>query len=393
MLFSFVVRAQAPADYLNWLENLKREMIEKGVNAELVEKVYEQNYYHSMPEVVKQDKKQAEFVLSTNQYLQKMITANRVLQGQKAYQKHQKLLQKIEDKYGVKGEYLIAFWAVESNFGNHFGNFMLVESLTNLSYDPRRSDFFRKELFYTLKIIEEQKLDYKNLRGSWAGAMGHFQFMPSTFMAYGVDFNEDGHIDIINSFEDASASAANYLSKLKWKKDEPWGQKVDLSWNFDYSQASRDSIKTVAEWKKLGVNTTLDENFKGAIIVPEGYKGQAYIVLGNFMKMMIWNRSENYALAVAMLAEQIKNSDAKYESALIREPIKTEDIIKIQEFINHHKIDIVEVDGQLGRGTRAAIKKLQKKFHLPQDGYPSYLLNLKIKRFDNQKGFALGSPV
>ncbi len=232
------------------------------------------------------------------------------------------------------------------------------------------------------------------MESSWAGAMGHFQFMPSTFNAYAVDYNSDGQINIWASFEDAVASAANYLSSAGWNKNQPWGAKLSLPWNFDYAVTGRDVRKSISEWKKLGLKTQdgknlpFDDEMTASVIVPEGRKGQAYLVFDNFRVIMKWNRSENYALAIGMLADYVV-SDKKYQPLLLNPVVvlKTDDVLKVQSFINKQGWGKLDEDGQIGQKTRAEIKKLQKKARLPQDGYPDYRLLQKISCYKPSEGF------
>ena len=393
------VASFAPPEYLSWLEDLKKEMEEKGISRQTIDTVYVQDFYHPAPEVVKIDRRQVEFALTSTDYVNRVVTAGRVKQGRERYRELQPLLKQIEDRYGVPGNYLIAFWGIESNFGSNFGGYNTIDALTTLSYDTRRPKFFRSQLYEALKIIDTWNIDYTRMQGSWAGAMGHFQFMPSTFNAYAVDFNKDGQIDIWHSFEDAAASAANYLSSIGWKYDEPWGIRVSLPWNFDFSQTGRGNKKTVAEWRRLGVKTDdnrdirLNRALRGAVITPEGKKGAAYLVFGNFDKIMQWNRSENYALAVGLLSDYIASSrpwKAVYQHPAVR--LKTDDIIQIQSFINKQGWSELEEDGQLGSKTREAVKQVQKAARLPADGYPDYRLLQKIRRYDPEIGFAVPVP-
>lgn len=206
------------------------------------------------------------------------------------------------------------------------------------------------------------------MEGSWAGAMGHFQFMPSTFNAYAVDYNGDGRIDIWHSFEDAIASAANYLFSIGWKAGEDWGLEVSLPWNFDYALSGRDMRLEVEKWRKMGVKTadnkkiSLPAKEKVSIIVPEGRKGKAYLVRENFRKIMNWNRSENYALAVGMLADYVRTG--KKWKPVEQNPavrVKTDDVLKIQSFVNKLGWFKLDEDGQLGSKTRSAIKKCRRR--------------------------------
>src|SRR5574344_649700 len=302
LLCGVVQAKEPPQEYVQWLENLKQEMIGRGISKKTIKKVYKgKNYYHENPEVVKIDRKQIEFALTSVEYLNRVVNKKRVETAQQKYKELYPLFTDMEEKYTIPVNYLIAFWAVETNFGTSFGNYQVMDVLTTLSYDTRRPKFFREELYNALKIVDVWGINPEIMEGSWAGAMGHFQFMPSTFNAYAVDYNGDGAIDIWHSFEDAIASAANYLTAEGWKKDETWGMEVSLPWNFDYAKTGRNYKQTIEQWQKMGIRTKdnkkipLNTEILASIIVPDGKKGQAYLILDNFRVIMKWNRSENYA--------------------------------------------------------------------------------------------------
>lgn len=397
VLFSYGVSAQenAPKEWLTWLENLKNEMISRGISQKTIEKAYgNKTYYHQKPEVLEKDKKQTEFILTSDAYVNKLVHDKRIRTARKHYKTLNKKYKEIENKYNVPINYLTAFWAIETNFGQNKGKYHLIDGLTNLSYKNRRSKFFKNELYNVLKIMEKFNLENEKMMGSWAGAMGHFQFMPSTYNAYAIDYDNDGTVDIWDSFDDAIASAANYLNSLGWKKDEPWGKEIIIPWNFDYNLTGYKVVKPVSEWEKLGIKTVdnqpleIGKDVKASVIIPDGKKGQAYIVFPNFKRIMIWNRSENYALAVSKLADYIKSSD-KWS------PIKSDrryaitnvEVEKVQAFANKILHTKLKEDGILGPKTRNAVKLLQKKAKMPQDGYPDYQLLLKIERYNPKMGF------
>ena len=392
-----VEKVSAPKEYLLWLEELKSDMKGRGISLETLAKVYgEENYYHPAPEVVKIDRNQNEFVLTFTDYVNRVLTLNRVSEAREKYKELRSQFSELEQKKGVPLNYLIAFWGMETNFGRHFGNYRVVEALTTLSYDKRRPKFFREELYQALKIIDTWGMDHNQIEGSWAGAMGHFQFMPSTFNAYAVDYNGDGKIDIWHSFEDAAGSAANYLQKAGWQAGEPWGMEVSLPWNFDYALTGRRRVKTAAEWKKLGVKTSagkilpVADNSEWAVIVPEGRKGKAFLVGHNFNVIMKWNRSENYALAIGMLADYAVSSRKwRAVSAPQTMRVKAKDVMKIQSFINKTTNSKLDEDGQLGSKTREAVQKIQRKAKMPADGYPDYQLLNKINCYNPEIGFAV----
>lgn len=386
-----------PKEWTTWLDGLKREMLAKGISQKTIDKAYKgKNYYHKAPEVVKLDKKQTEFVLTTAAYVNRLVSKQRVKDARKNYDKLKKKYKKIESEYNVPFNYITAFWAVETNFGQNKGKHNLIDSLTNLSYKNRRAKFFKNELYNVLKIMDKTNLSEAKMLGSWAGAMGHFQFMPSTYNSYAIDYDGDKIPDIWNSLPDAIASAENYLTKLGWKKDEPWGMRVQLPWDFDFKEVGRQNKKTVAEWKKNGILTfagkklPYDDDMKGSIILPDGRKGPAYIVFGNFNRVMIWNRSDNYAIAVVTLADYIANRKQNWTPLDVtgQYVMNNEEIELIQKFYNKTvKGTKLKADGKLGPKTRAAVKVLQHKARLPEDGYPDYRLLEKIKKYDAKVGF------
>ena len=381
---------KAPSAYLKWLDNLKDEMQERGISKATIDEAFAKNYYHPRHKVIKKDRHQTEFVLTTSQYLHRVVAPLRVSQGRKKYQQ-------LKRKYPAQVKkvplpYLISFWGIETNFGTNKGGFSAIEALTLLSYDKRRSEFFKEELYNALKIIDEGHISVAKMESSWAGALGHFQFMPSTLRKYGIDADNDGKINVWNDFNDALYSAANYLSEIGWNPDEPWGKAVSLKWNFDYSLTGRHHTKTVSAWKKAGVEVSgINDEWKGSVIVPEGHRGQAYLVFDNFKIIMHWNKSENYALAVGLLADKIQNKKLSQNIGITYGyKLTKQDVKKIQSFINRQKIAEVDIDGVLGGKTRQAIQKTQKLFKMPADGYPDYRL---LENIDNYSRYGYYPPV
>ena len=391
-----------PKEWTTWLESLKRDMKSRGISQATIDEAYKgKNYYHKAPDVVKQDKQQVEFVLTTCAYVNRLVNKDRVKEARKQYKMLEKKYKPIEDKYNVPFTYITAFWGVETNFGQNKGKHHLIDSLTNLSYKNRRADFFRNELYNVLKIMEKKKLKEAKMLGSWAGAMGHFQFMPSTYNGYAVDYDGDNVPDIWDSLPDALASAENYLTDLGWKKDEPWGIRVQLPWDFEFKDCGRKNMKKISEWKEKGVKTfagneiPFDDDLKAGLILPDGRKGPAYLVTSNFNRVMIWNRSDNYAIAVVTLADYVAHPDRKWSplQAINQYTMNNKEILEIQKFYNKQFNKKIKEDGKLGSETRAAVMALQKRARLPQDGYPDYRLLNKIQNYDSKLGFAAVKPV
>jgi len=278
---------------------------------------------------------------------------------------------------------LVSFLGLESNYGNYTGKDSLIQSLATLAYDQRRSDFFTKELVALLKLIDKDKIPI-DAKGSWAGAMGAVQFMPSNVEAYGVDADKDGIIDLWNSPEDIYSSAANFLKHLGWNKGEKWGREVTIPKNFDYQLTGLNTKKKVNEWGALGIrkangSALPNSSMKGSLIVPMGHRGPAFLVYQNFSVILGWNRSQLYALSVGYLADRIKGQ-GKLRAKPIDEPMLSKDDIKsIQQTLNILGYDAGLADGILGSRTREAARKFQLDIGMVADGYVGYELLQKFQ--------------
>lgn len=287
-----------------------------------------------IPAVIKADKNQAEFTLTLEQYLNRTVSDTRITQGKKKKHEYPTLLSRVENKYGVPRNVILAFWGMESNYGAIKSKHQLTNAFLSLIYDGRREEFFSKQLIALMKIADKNKLSINNIHGSWAGAMGHFQFIPTTLSQYGMDGNNDNRVDIINSIGDAMMSAGNYLNKLGWKHAEPIIYKVTLPADFNKSLMDGNTKKTFTEWANMGVmqmdGTQLpeDEAVVGLIadvknidkiiasqtdicqtmdtdIAPTPVI-HAYLTYPNFYRIKKWNNSSWYAIAVGELADKIK---------------------------------------------------------------------------------------
>ena len=234
-----------------WLEDFKAEARGKGISDGTLAKAFEG--VTPLARVLELDQRQPEFTLTLGRYLKNAVTEQRVNQGRELLARHGGLLQKVSREYGVQPRFLVAFWGLESNFGEFTGGFSVIAALATLAHDTRRSEFFRRELMHALKIIEQGHIGAETMSGSWAGAMGQLQFMPSTFTGYAIDGNADGKNDIWHSLPDIFASAANYLSAVGWRGDETWGREVMLPAGFDWELAGLGTKKTLGDWQALGV--------------------------------------------------------------------------------------------------------------------------------------------
>lgn len=386
MMFVFSSKAAfatGDATFTAWLEALKAEAREKNISEETITKTFDGAEY--LPRVIVMDRTQPEFISTFFSYVQKRVTRARVEAGRNKLQQYAVLLNEVELQYGVPKNILVAFWGLETNYGTNKGDIALPSSLMTLAYEGRRAQFFRNQLIDMMHIIDAGHNDIDAMRGSWAGAMGHMQFMPSTFLAYSVDANTDGRNDIWNSLPDAFFSAANYLSSIGWKQGEPVALEVRLPADFEYYQAQLTIRQKSTDWASLGVTQingrSLPALDNAAIILPQGWQGPAFLVASNFDVVMKWNRSVNYALSVSHLADQLLEDNPIVNGwGVDNIPITFNQAWAIQAKLNQLGYDSGPPDGFPGTKTQIAIRNYQLKQHLPADGYPSYdLFNRLMK--------------
>ena len=291
-----------------WLNEFKAEAISKGISEKTLEVL---NNAKPSEKTIKLDRNQPEFKLTFQKYKSKVVSDYRINKAKIEYKKNKPLLDKIEKKYGVNGRLLVALWAIESNFGNNMGKFNLFHTLASLAHDGRRSKFFRKELFNALMIIEKNMVNNTNLKSGWAGAMGQCQFMPSSFLKYGVDENNDGKIDIWSDKEDIFASMANYLSKNGWNDRYIWGRAVSGK-NFNEPIKYNKKVKHLSEWSELGLHQTNGKilpkvDIKAKLLVIDKSNKNLFLVYDNFETLLKWNRSNYFALSVGILSDTLIN--------------------------------------------------------------------------------------
>lgn len=299
---------QAEPGFGHWLLEFKAEARSQGIPDVLLEQAFQD--VQPLDRVLELDRKQPESIMTFMEYQEKIVSADRVRQGRQLLAEHRGVLERVAEKYGVPPRYLVALWGIETHYGALTGNFRVVEALATLAYDGRRSDFFRQELLKALHILKEGHISVADMKGSWAGAMGQCQFMPSSFLRFAVDETGDGRKDIWSTKADVFASAANYLAQSGWRPNERWGRKVTLPAGFDTSQASLSRTKPLKQWHEMGVRQSdgsvlPDSQMKGAIVMPDGKDGPAYLVYENYRVILKWNRSTYFATSVGLLADAL----------------------------------------------------------------------------------------
>lgn len=372
LLLTKPAMADEKQDFETWKQQLVSEATGLGISEPTIQATLQQAKY--LPRVIQLDRAQPEFISPFLTYLKKRVSPQTVAIGRDMLQRHQTMLDAVEQEYGVPKQVLVAFWGLETHYGQVQGGFGLPSALTTLAFEGRRADFFRQELFNLMRIVDAQHNTADNLRGSWAGAMGHMQFMPSTFIKHGVDADADGRIDIWTSKVDAFNSAANYLKKAGWRTNEPVALQIDLPDGFDVSLAHYKKRQSVADWQALGivVPSDLKPTDQAAILLPQGWNGPAYMVFANFDVVMDWNRSVNYALAVAHLAQQFSGDSAvKYRDTIETQALTFNEMWALQAKLNELGFDCGKPDGFPGLKTQDAVRMYQAAQQLPQDGYAS----------------------
>lgn len=461
-VFSFNL-AFAHDDFNTWLSELRQEALATGISDKTVTETI--NHVELLPNIIKLDLAQPEFVSPFLDYYYQRVDAGKIVRGRTLLVQHAALLNQIEAQYGVPKALLVAFWGMESNYGNQQGNIDTLSTLATLAYDGRRAEFFRSQLFDAMRMIDAGNASVDQFHGSWAGAFGNMQFMPTTFVTYAVDGDGDKQIDIVNSAADAFASAANYLAQVGWRKAEPAMIEVQLPENFQWQNAQLNLRQSTEEWAGLGVTalsfknnedeaklvlastslkpgksklnptklnkkkathktkaadkktntkkattkkTTRHQHYQNstsndlihnpltyvdftvtsalpnttsqaAILLPQGWRGPAFMVFDNFDAIMDWNRSVNYALSVAQLANRIEGGPRVIGGQFAESGALTfHEMFALQAELNKRGFDTGEPDGFPGLQTQAAIRAYQLSQGLPADGYASPSLYTRL---------------
>ena len=332
------------------------------------------------PEVWEKDAHQPEFKMPVSQYIALGVSDTRIELGAKKLVEMKDLLDDIERKYGVDRYVLIAIWGMETNYGKFMGDKYVIQSLATLGYKGRRTKFGRKQLIQALRILARGDTTPDKMTGSWAGAMGHTQFIPTTYMGSAVDYDGDGKRDIWNTVADALASSANYLKRSKWQFGQTWGYEVDLPKRFNTRVASLKVVKSVAQWKKLGIRRSGEKDFprkgdRASLFLPAGAKGPAFLVLQNFRSIMRYNAATKYALAVGHLSDRIRGYPPfKRDWPDGVRPLDSDQRRELQKLLISKGHAIGDVDGVIGSKTREAVRAIQKEKGLRADGFPSLKL-------------------
>ena len=376
-------RVASDAGLQDWIDNFKPRAIAQGLKPSVLDKAFSEVTYDA--KVIKRDRNQSEFTKTIWNYLGTAVSDLRIKNGTAALRKHADTFAIIEAEYGVEKEVIAAIWGLESAYGTFRGKDSVIRSLATLAYDGRRGEFFEGELIAALKILQNGDTSAREMTGSWAGAMGHTQFIPTSFLAHAVDFDGDGRRNIwSNDPRDAIASTAAYLVHFGWQKGVPWGVEVKLPENFDYLLANRETLKNPQEWANLGVVGMHDDikNYGPAsVLLPAGGDGAAFMVFANFEVLESYNTADAYVIGVGHLSDRIKGGPAiKSGWPYGDRALTLDERLDMQRRLTAKGFDTQKIDGKIGPLTVNAVRSYQLSEGLRPDGYASPALIKRLRR-------------
>jgi membrane-bound lytic murein transglycosylase B len=365
----------AEGGFAQWIEGFRARALAQGIAASVIDSAFRGVRYNAS--VIERDRNQGEFTRTIWDYLDSAVSEERIANGRAALKANADLLARIEQTYGVEKEIVIAIWGLESAYGSFRGRESAIEALATLACDGRRGAFFEDELLAALRIIQAGDIDARHMSGSWAGAMGHTQFMPSSYLRHAVDFTGDGRRDIWSDDPaDALASTAAYLAHFGWTKGQPWGREVTLPAGFDYGLAAEHVQKSPAEWAALGVRDVtgapLPDHGPAAILLPAGARGAAFMIFENFHVIERYNPADAYVIGVGHLADRIAGG-APIRAGWPRgdRALGLAEREELQRLLTLAGFDTLGVDGRIGPNTIRAIRAYQRARGLVPDGYAS----------------------
>lgn len=371
-------------NFKKFLDTVRIKALKKGISSATLDRAFKG--LTPDPKIIKYDRNQAEFTLNFWRYMNSRVSETRLSKGRIKLDENRTLLDNVHQKYGIPPSILVAFWGLETNYGKHVGKMNLVRSLATLSFDLRRRAFFTRELLILLKLIDQGKLPL-NVEGSWAGAMGNLQFMPSNVAAYAIDADKNGVLNLWGGRQDIFHSGSNFLKNIGWRRGERWGDEVKVAADFKSSLANLKVKKTVQAWQNLGVVRADGKDFsasllkrKASLILPMGHKGPAFLVYRNFRTILRWNRSILYALSVGHLSDRLQAKRTLFAQPIAEPSLNRDDIKLIQTVLKQLGFDAGGADGIPGAKTRAAVRNYQRANGLAIDGYVGYQLLQKLRK-------------
>ncbi len=365
-----------------WVTGFRPRALRQGIQPATFDRAFRSAGY--MPDVISRDRNQAEFTRAIWEYLDFAVSDTRIANGRAKLNEHARLLAEIEARYGVEKEVVTAIWGLESSYGGTRGSTPLIPAMATLAFDGRRGAFFEEQLIAALKIVQAGDIAPERMTGSWAGAMGHTQFIPTSYLAYAVDFRGDGRRDIWSDDPtDGLASAANYLARHGWTKGQPWGVEVTLPQGFNTGQAG--STRSVADWSAAGVRLAsggaVPNHGQATLFLPAGARGPAFLTFRNFQVIKRYNSSDSYATAIGHLSDRLRGG-GEFRASWPRgdRALNSAEREELQRLLTRRGFDTQGTDGRIGPNTLTAVRAYQASVGLPPDGYVSMDLLQRLRR-------------
>jgi lytic murein transglycosylase len=388
---AFAAPCRSNVGFERWLEDFKKEAVAQGVSRAVADSALAGVTFD--PGIVSKDRGQGVFSQSFLQFAGRMADGYRVGTGAAKLKAHAATLARAEQQFGVPGPVIVAFWALETDFGANNGNLPVLRSLLTLAYDCRRPDMFREELIFALKVVQRGDLTPAQMVGAWAGEIGQTQFSPSAYFKYAVDYDGDGRPDLIRSAPDVIASSANLLAKNGWKRGEPWLQEVRLPANLPWDQADLSIKHPRSQWAKWGVklangSPVPNDELPASLLLLMGRSGPAFLAYENFNAFREWNQSLVYATTAAYLATRLAGAPKAHPGSGAPPTFTAQQVLELQTLLARYGYDVGKADGKLGLSTRGGVKQAQLKFGLPADSYPTAELIARLRG-----GTASAAPV
>jgi len=371
------------AGFQRWIRSFRSRAVAAGITSQTFDAAFRGVQYNTG--VIQKDRNQSEFTKQIWEYLDSAASDTRVSNGRAAVRQHRRLLEQIEARYGVEKEVVAAIWGLESAYGEYRGSEPLIESLATLAFDGRRGRFFESQLIAALKIIQSGDVRPNQMTGSWAGAMGHTQFIPTSYLAYAQDFTGDGKRDIwSDNPADALASTAAYLARFGWTKGQPWGVEVQLPRGFNYGLTGERIKKPVREWMALGIRDAngnrIPEHGRASILLPAGAQGAAFMIFQNFHVIERYNTADAYVIGVGHLSDRIAGAGPlRSDWPRGDRPLRFSEKQEMQRMLTAAGFNTDGVDGIIGPSTIAAIRRFQTSVGMIPDGYASYEILRRLR--------------
>ncbi len=366
-----------------WMQGVKKEAISHGISRSTISRAL--GGIRPNPKVLARDRRQSVFTLPFLKFAGRIISKNRLTRGRQLMKKHRSIFKRVRKQYGIPSSVITAFWGLETDFGGFMGDFDTMQSLATLAHDCRRPELFRPHLIDGLKLLERGDITLADMKGAWAGEIGQTQFLPTDYLEIGVDYDNNGRVDLLRSIPDVLGSTANLIRNFGWKPGEPWLQEVRVPRKLPWDQADVAISHPRSQWAKWGVRRAdgkklRADGLRAALLLPMGHNGPAFLAYHNFTKVYLeWNKSLVYSTTAAYFATRLAGAPKARPGNGTVTPISQSQMKELQKRLARRGFDVGKIDGVLGAGTRAAVKKMQMKYGFPADSYPTAALLRRLR--------------